>query len=90
MAVPGRDPDPPCSDVLECASPSTACKEGDSARSVDTSALRPAGKGRFGAKKYDIVTRGEFIDSGTPVRIIESSGNRYVVTAIEAKDDVEA
>jgi membrane-bound serine protease (ClpP class) len=57
---------------------------------VALSSLRPAGKGRFGPKKYDIVTRGEFIERDTPIRIIESSGNRYVVAAIEAPADENA
>lgn len=55
---------------------------------VATSPLRPAGRGRFGSKTYDVVTRGEFIDRDSPIRIIESSGNRYVVT--EAKPEESA
>lgn len=43
--------------------------------------LRPVGKGRFGNEKFDIVTRGEFIESGVSVEILESDGNRYVVRA---------
>ena len=48
-------------------------------RGVTTSVLRPAGRGRFGEKTMDIVTRGEYIERGCPVRIIEVEGNRYVV-----------
>jgi membrane-bound serine protease (ClpP class) len=55
-------------------------------RGVALSMLRPAGKGRFDGTKYDVVTRGEFIDEGAAIEIIESSGNRYVVTAIEEKE----
>ncbi len=47
------------------------------------SALRPAGKGRFGNQKMDVVTRGEFLDKDTPIKIIQSDGNRYVVTEID-------
>jgi len=50
-------------------------------------ALRPSGRGRFGTKKFDVVTRGEFIDAGTPIRIIESSGNRHVVTAVKPEEN---
>ncbi len=50
---------------------------------VTTSMLRPSGRGRFGAKTYDIVTRGEFLEAGAPVRIIQAEGNRHVVTALE-------
>ncbi len=46
---------------------------------IATSMLRPAGRGRFGTTTYDVVTRGEFIEKGRPIRIIEAGGNRYVV-----------
>lgn len=45
--------------------------------------LRPSGKGRFGDQKLDVVTRGEFLDEGTPIMIINSDGNRHVVSRIE-------
>lgn len=50
---------------------------------VAVTALRPAGKGRFGAKTYQIVSRGEFLDAGTPIRIVQVEGNRYVVDRAE-------
>lgn len=50
---------------------------------VTTSPLRPAGRGRFGDKTLDIVTRGEFLEKDTIVEIIEVKGNRLVVTAVE-------
>jgi membrane-bound serine protease (ClpP class) len=48
-------------------------------RGVATTMLRPAGRGRFDGKTYDVMTRGEFLPEGTPLRIIEAEGNRYVV-----------
>ena len=45
------------------------------------SALRPAGDGLFGDRKLDVVTRGEFLAAGTPIRIVESHGNRIIVEA---------
>jgi membrane-bound serine protease (ClpP class) len=45
--------------------------------------LRPAGRARFNGVLYDVVTRGEFIAPGTPIRIIRADGNRYVVSAEE-------
>lgn len=45
--------------------------------------LRPAGRGRFNGKTYDVMTRGEFLPAGTPIVIIEAEGNRYVVKAIK-------
>ncbi len=47
---------------------------------VATSMLRPAGKGRFNDVTFDVVTRGEFIEPGRPIEIIEADGNRYVVS----------
>jgi membrane-bound serine protease (ClpP class) len=41
--------------------------------------LRPAGRGRFNDKTYDIVSRAEYIEQGSPVVIVEVDGNRYVV-----------
>jgi membrane-bound serine protease (ClpP class) len=48
---------------------------------VARSKLRPAGCGRFNGVNYDVVTRGEFIEPGTPIRIIAVDGNRHVVEA---------
>lgn len=52
-------------------------------RGVAGSKLCPAGKGRFGHQKLDVVTRGEFLDEGTPIEIIYADGNRYVVSRTE-------
>ncbi len=49
---------------------------------IATSPLRPAGRGRFDGTNYDIVTRGEFLEKGTRLRIIQAEGNRYVVAAM--------
>ena len=46
----------------------------------------PCRKGRFGTRKVDVVTRGEFLDQDTPIQIILSDGNRYVVTRYDAPD----
>lgn len=48
-------------------------------RGVATSMLRPAGRARFGHKTLQVVSRAEFIEEGTPVKIVEVEGNRYVV-----------
>ncbi len=48
-------------------------------RGVATSSLRPAGRGRFDGKTFDIMTQGEFLDKGTPIEIIRIEGNRLVV-----------
>ena len=45
-----------------------------------TTRLSPAGKVRFGTKVYDVVSDGEMLDADSPVKVIEVSGNRIVVT----------
>ncbi len=44
-----------------------------------SSPLRPSGRARFGDRTIRVVTRGDFIESGTPVVIVEEEGTRYVV-----------
>lgn len=51
-------------------------------RGTATTMLRPAGRGRFGKDTYDLMTRGEFIEKGRPIEIIQAEGNRYVVKEI--------
>ncbi len=41
--------------------------------------LRPAGKARFNGQPVDVVSRGEFIEQGAPVRVVAVDGNRVVV-----------
>jgi len=44
--------------------------------------LRPAGKALFGNSLADVVTDGQFVDAGTPVRILSASGDRIVVEPV--------
>ena len=41
--------------------------------------LRPAGIARIGGRRVDVVSRGETIDKGETVTVVEVSGNRVVV-----------
>jgi len=41
--------------------------------------LRPAGVARIDGRRVDVVSRGEWIDAGTRVRVIGLEGNRVVV-----------
>lgn len=52
-------------------------------KGVAISMLRPAGRGRFGNMTFQVVSRGEFIENGTPIVIIQADGNRYVVAKAE-------
>ena len=45
--------------------------------------LRPAGKARFGQILVDVVSEGEFIDSGCHVKVVQRHGNRVVVRCVE-------
>lgn len=44
--------------------------------------LRPAGKAEFGEALVDVEAQGEFLEPGTPVRIISREGDRFVVEAV--------
>lgn len=43
------------------------------------SPLRPAGHARIADRRVDVVSRGESIDAGVRVRVLEVTGNRVVV-----------
>ena len=45
--------------------------------------LRPGGKGRFGERMIDVMASGDFLDRGTPIRIVRVSGNQVWVETIE-------
>jgi membrane-bound serine protease (ClpP class) len=46
---------------------------------------RPAGMARIDGRRVDVVTRGEWIEAGTRVRVVEVQGNRVVVARREEK-----
>jgi membrane-bound serine protease (ClpP class) len=45
--------------------------------------LRPAGAGRFGDERIDVVSDANWIGAGTPIRIVRSDGYRHVVQTVE-------
>jgi len=49
--------------------------------------LRPAGTAVFGARRVDVVSRGEFIDKGTPVRVAKVDGPRVLVDPVSEEPD---
>lgn len=53
-------------------------------RGVVEAQLRPAGIARIDGRRVDVVSRGESIDVGTTVVVVEVSGNRVVVARPEA------
>ena len=54
---------------------------------VTASILRPAGVAVFNGQKFDVVTRGDFIEAGCEVEVVETSGNRIIVQAHPGKPD---
>ena len=49
------------------------------ARGIVEAQLRPAGIARIDGRRVDVVSRGESIDAGTEVVVVEVSGNRVIV-----------
>jgi membrane-bound serine protease (ClpP class) len=41
--------------------------------------LRPAGKGLFQGEVHDVLTNGEFLPAGTPIRVLETDGLQVLV-----------
>lgn len=54
-------------------------------RGIAASPLRPAGRMQFAGKFYDVVAKGEFVEQGLPVEVIEVFQNRIIVR--NAQDD---
>jgi membrane-bound serine protease (ClpP class) len=48
-------------------------------KGVAESFLRPAGIAKFGDKRIDVVSEGDFIEQGSEIVIVRVSGNRVVV-----------
>lgn len=57
----------------------------EGARGVAITALRPAGMGLFGDERVDVVSESEWIEEGTPIRILSAEGYRHIVRAVNSK-----
>lgn len=53
---------------------------------VVEAALRPAGVARLQGRRVDVVSRGEMIDKGTRVQVVELTGNRVVVQPVQNEE----
>ncbi len=51
-----------------------------------TSRLSPSGYARIGGKKMDVVAAEGYLDAGTPVVVVDVSGNRIVVRRVDDSD----
>jgi membrane-bound ClpP family serine protease len=49
-----------------------------------TSALRPIGKALLGEKEYEVRTAGDYLDSGSAVRIVRINSNQIIVEHINS------
>ena len=58
----------------------TRVKVGDEGQAV--SILRPSGRAILCGESYDVITRGSFVEAGTPVRVVAVEGARIVVEAV--------
>ena len=47
---------------------------------VAESDLRPGGKARFGNRRLDVLTDGEFLPKGSRIVVVRFSGNRLMVS----------
>ena len=56
---------------------------------VARSDLRPSGVAEVDGERLDVLTRGELVEVGARIRIIENRGNRIVVRAIDTETAVE-
>jgi membrane-bound serine protease (ClpP class) len=63
----------------------SAVRRGDLKGAVGTAVtdLRPSGTGLFGDERIDVVADSEWIEAGSPIRIIASEGYRHVVRRAE-------
>ncbi|GIW71485.1 MAG: hypothetical protein KatS3mg102_1027 [Planctomycetota bacterium] len=52
------------------------------AEGITATPCRPSGVCTIGGRRVDVVTRGEMLEPGVRVRVIDTSGNRVVVKAI--------
>lgn len=52
-----------------------------------TSSLRPSGTAEIQGKRYAVVTRGQMLDKGTPVKVIDVAGSRLTVTRLQPGEE---
>ena len=57
------------------------------ARGIVEAQLRPAGIARIDGRRVDVVSRGESIDAGTEVVVVEVSAGRLLVRAVPSAGD---
>ena len=56
-------------------------------RGTTTTRLTPSGKARFGDELIDVISDGELISAGTPVRVVAVRGSHVLVEAVNSSQD---
>lgn len=64
------------------AAPDMSALVGQSGEAL--TALRPAGTARFGEQRVEVLTEGEFLMAGTPIRVIRVQGARVFVRSTDS------
>ena len=59
------------------------------AEGVAKTALRPSGIAVIDGRRVDVVTEGKIIETGSPVRVVDVTGNRIVVRRIPNETPLE-
>ena len=55
-------------------------------KGVALTPLRPAGRAQFDEQIVDVVTEGDFVESGDQVEVLSVHGNRIVVHLVDAAE----
>jgi membrane-bound ClpP family serine protease len=82
MYLPAPEPAAPGSSGVEATAPAALIGRTAAAATV----LRPAGVVEIDGERLDVVTNGEFVEAGRPVRIVAIEGNRIVVEPVPGGD----
>jgi membrane-bound serine protease (ClpP class) len=71
------NPGPAMAPVVTELGAAASLKDGDTGTALTI--LRPSGRAKIGEGIFDVMTNGEFLEAGTPVRVLAISGPTIVV-----------
>lgn len=69
-------------DERDFRSSTTVNKDLVDSEGIAVTPLHPSGIARINDRRYDVVTRGEMLEKGARIKVVEVAGNRVVVTRI--------
>ena len=82
LARPDQDAEAQATDAAGVAERDSKDAHLVGAEGVARTELRPSGSAEICGRRYQVVSAGEFVGEGTPVRVVEVRGNRIVVEAM--------